>query len=64
MPKQVFSAIIFAMSQDNLIILRNKETGEAYYSKKNKKKLANAKLKLMKFSKKLKKRVEFVESKK
>lgn len=60
----VFSAIIFAMSQDNLIILRNKETGEAYYSKKNKKKLANAKIKLMKFSKKLKKRVEFVESKK
>jgi len=52
------------MSQDNLVILRNKETGEAYYSKKNKKKLANAKLKLMKFSKKLKKRVEFVESKK
>ena len=52
------------MSQDNLLILRNKATGTAYYSKKNKKKLANTKIKLKKFDKKLRKRVAFSESKK
>lgn len=52
------------MSQDNLLILRNKTTGTAYYSKKNKKKLANNKIKLKKFDKKLRKRVSFAESKK
>lgn len=52
------------MSQDNLILLRNKATGTTYYTKKNKKKLANAKLKLVKFDKKLRKRVAFAEAKK
>ncbi len=53
------------MSQDNLITLYCKETGEHITTRKNRKKLANApKLKLMKFSKKLRKMAEFVETKK
>lgn len=51
------------MSQDNLILLRNKETGEVYYTRKNKRKVER-KIKLKKYSKKLRKRVEFTESKK
>ncbi len=58
------SGMIVCMSQDNLLILRNKATGMAYYSKKNKKKLANNKIKIKKFDKKLRKRVSFAESKK
>jgi large subunit ribosomal protein L33 len=54
---------IAAMSQDFLIILRNKETGEAYYTRKNKKKV-DRKIELKKYSKKLRKRVTFKESKK
>lgn len=51
------------MAQDKLIILRNKETGETYYTKKNKKKVTR-KIELKKFSKKLRKHVTFKESKK
>lgn len=51
------------MSQDQLIILRNKETGEAYYTRKNKRKV-DRKIELKKYSKKLRKRVTFKESKK
>lgn len=53
------------MSQDNLITLYCKETGEHITTRKNKKKLANApKLTLQKFSKKLRKMVTFIETKK
>jgi large subunit ribosomal protein L33 len=51
------------MSQDQLIILRNKSTGEVYYTRKNKKKVER-KIELKKYSKKLRKRVVFKESKK
>jgi large subunit ribosomal protein L33 len=51
------------MSQDQLIILRNKETGEVYYSRKNRKKVER-KIELKKYSKKLRKRVTFKEAKK
>jgi ribosomal protein L33 len=52
------------MSQDFLIKLVNKETGEIYWSRKNKKKLADKKIELKKYSKKLRKRVVFKEAKK
>ena len=51
------------MSQDRLIILRNKETGEVRYTSKNKKKVER-KIELKKYSKKLRKRVVFKEVKK
>ena len=51
------------MSQDNLIILKNKETGEVYYSRKNRRKVPR-KIELKKYSKSLRKRVTFKESKK
>jgi len=51
------------MAQDKLIILRNKESGETYFTKKNKKKVTR-KIELKKFSKKLRKHVTFKESKK
>ncbi|MFA7216736.1 MAG: 50S ribosomal protein L33 [Candidatus Paceibacterota bacterium] len=51
------------MSQDRLIPLRNKQTGEVYWTSKNKKKVER-KIELKKFSKKLKKRVVFKEAKK
>ncbi len=51
------------MSQDNLIILKNKQTGEVYYSRKNKKKVEK-KIELKKYSKKLRKHIVFKESKK
>ena len=51
------------MSQDNLIILKNKETGEVYYTRKNKRKVER-KIELMKYSKVLRKRVKFKEAKK
>lgn len=51
------------MSQDNLIMLRNKETQEVYYTRKNKKKVER-KIELKKYSKKLRKRVSFKEAKK
>ncbi|MCI5051003.1 MAG: 50S ribosomal protein L33 [Candidatus Pacebacteria bacterium] len=53
------------MSQDNLITLYSKEADEHVVTSRNKKKFANAaKLTLRKFSKKLKKHVEYVETKK
>jgi len=51
------------MPQVQLIKLRNAETGEAYFTRKNKK-LVERKIELKKFSKKLKKRVIFKEAKK
>ena len=50
------------MSQDRLIPLRNKETGEVYWTSKNKK-LVERKIELKKFSKKLRKRIVFKETK-
>jgi large subunit ribosomal protein L33 len=51
------------MAQDRIVLLKNKQTGEIIRTTKNKKGVER-KLKLKKFSKKLKKRVEFTESKK
>ncbi|MCX6701616.1 MAG: 50S ribosomal protein L33 [Candidatus Zambryskibacteria bacterium] len=51
------------MSQDRLIQLRNKESKEIYWTSKNKKKVER-KIELKKYSKKLRKRVTFKESKK
>ncbi len=53
------------MSQDNLITLYSKEANEHVTTRINKKKFANAaKLELKKFSKKLRKHVLFVQTKK
>ncbi len=52
------------MPQQNLVKLTNKETGEIYWSTKNKKKLAGIKLEFSKYSKKLRKVITFKESKK
>lgn len=51
------------MSQDKLIKLVNKETKETYWTRKNKK-TTTGKIELKKYSKKLRKRVSFKESKK
>lgn len=51
------------MSQDNLIIIKNKESGEVYYTRKNKRKVQR-KIELKKYSKTLRKRVVFKEAKK
>jgi large subunit ribosomal protein L33 len=51
------------MSQDRLIQLKNKETGEVYWSAKNKRKVER-KIELKKFSKILRKHVTFKEAKK
>lgn len=51
------------MSQDRLIQLKNKESGEVYWTSKNKKKVER-KIELKKYSKKLKKRITFKETKK
>ena len=50
-------------AQDRLIILKNKETGEVYWTSKNKK-LVTRKIELKKYSKKLRKHVTFKEVKK
>jgi len=50
-------------SQKNLVYLQNKETGEIYHTRKNKK-LIEEKLKYKKFSRKLRKHVIFEEVKK
>ena len=53
------------MSQDNLITLYSSDADEHIVTNRNKKKFANAtKLAIMKFSKKLRKRVLFTETKK
>ena len=54
---------LILMSQDNLIQLKNKETGEVYHSRRNRK-TATEKLELKKYSKKLRKTIIFKESKK
>ena len=51
------------MSQDRLIQLKNKETGETYWTSKNKKGVER-KIELKKFSKKLRKHITFKEGKK
>lgn len=51
------------MSQDRLIPIRNKESGEVYWTTKNKKKVTR-KIELKKYSKKLRKRISFKETKK
>jgi len=51
------------MAQKQLIKLMNKETGEVYYTRKNKK-LVERKIELKKYSKKLRKHVAFKEAKK
>jgi len=51
------------MSQDQLIQLKNKETGETYFTRKNRKKVER-KIELKKYSAKLRKHVTFKESKK
>ena len=51
------------MSQDNLIQIKNKETGESYWTRKNKK-LVVRKIELKKYSAKLRKRITFKEAKK
>jgi ribosomal protein L33 len=50
------------MSQDRLIPIISKSTGEVYFTGKNKKKVER-KLDLKKYSKKLRKRVTFKEAK-
>jgi ribosomal protein L33 len=52
------------MSQQNLVKLVNKETGETYWSSKNRKKHAGIKLEFKKYSRKLRKVITFKESKK
>ncbi len=51
------------MSQDSLIQIRNKSTGEVYFTRKNKK-LVERKIELKKYSAKLRKHVVFKEAKK
>lgn len=51
------------MSQDQLIQLKNKQTGEVYWTRKNKKKVEK-KIELKKYSPKLRKHVAFKETKK
>jgi ribosomal protein L33 len=51
------------MSQDRLIKITNKESGEVIYTTKNKKQVTR-KIELKKYSSKLRKRVTFKESKK
>jgi large subunit ribosomal protein L33 len=51
------------MSQNQLIQLKNKQTGEVYWSRKNKKKVEK-KIELKKYSKKLRKHIVFKEAKK
>ncbi len=51
------------MSQDRLIKITNKESGQVIYTTKNKKKVTR-KIELKKYSKTLRKHVAFKESKK
>jgi large subunit ribosomal protein L33 len=51
------------MSQDKLIQLKNKSTGEVYWTRKNKK-TVEKKIELKKYSSKLRKHVVFKEAKK
>ncbi|HRY31300.1 MAG TPA: 50S ribosomal protein L33 [Candidatus Paceibacterota bacterium] len=51
------------MSQDNLIQIKNKQTGEVYWTRKNRRKVQR-KIELKKYSKKLRKHIVFKEVKK
>lgn len=51
------------MSQERLIQIKNKETGEVYWTRKNRKKVER-KIELKKFSRSLRKHVTFKEAKK
>ena len=51
------------MSQDKLIKIAHKETGEVYWTRKNKKSVTR-KIELKKYSKNLRKHVVFKEAKK
>ena len=51
------------MSQERLIQIKNKESGETYWTRKNKKGVER-KIELKKYSKKLRKHVTFKEAKK
>ena len=51
------------MSQDRLIQIKNKETGEVYWTSKNKKKVER-KIELKKYSKVKRRHVTFKEAKK
>jgi ribosomal protein L33 len=51
------------MSQDKLIILKNKESGDVYFSRKNRK-TVEKKIELKKYSSALRKHVVFKEAKK
>lgn len=51
------------MSQDRLIKITNKESGETYFTTKNKKQVTR-KIEFKKYSSKLRKHVTFKESKK
>lgn len=51
------------MSQDKLIQLKNKSTGEVYWTRKNRK-TVEKKIELKKYSAKLRKHVVFKEAKK
>lgn len=54
---------LFVMSQENLVQLKNKDTKEVYWTRRNKK-ITDSKLELNKFSKKLKKVIPFKQTKK
>ena len=58
-----YNSKTMAKAQDNLIQLKNKETGEVYWTSKNKK-LVTRKIELKKYSKKLRKHIMFKETKK
>ncbi len=60
--KPTENGTIWPMSQDKLIKLVHKATGEIYRTRKNKKKVEK-KIELNKYSAKLRKRVKFKESK-
>lgn len=51
------------MSQEQLIQIKNKETGETYWTRKNRKKVER-KIELKKYSAKLRKHIVFKEAKK
>jgi ribosomal protein L33 len=51
------------MSQDQLIQIKNKQTGETYWTRKNRRKVER-KIELKKYSKVLRKHVAFKEGKK
>jgi len=61
--KNMYYVVTMAKAQDNLIQLKNKETGEVYWTSKNKK-LVTRKIELKKYSKKLRKHITFKETKK